>query len=237
MRHPRLWLFAALAVVAFPALASAQGSEEVVAAPVDDELAEPDAPDLSAPPTAQAPAQAVDDETEPAALESIVRGLYLEARVGGGYALASADIPADPVFPALQGQSEELGAGSQMGFHFGYDVTDALALELVTGATFISGRRDDRVRDVGLIYGGLGARFSFELERRLNLTLSGAATFVQADNGVEDPESGPGILAGAGLEYYVHVRHFSVGVDVTALAPLSPTRVFVGITPKLKYTF
>ena len=67
--------------------------------------------------------------------------------------------------------------------------------------------------------------------------MSGAATFVQADNGVDDAESGAGVLVGTGLEYYVHVRHFSVGIDLTALAPLSPTRVFVALTPRLKYTF
>ncbi len=212
----------------------------MVASPVDEgeELAEPDAPaEIAAPPEADSGGAVSDQADSPAALQSIVRGLYLEARVGGGYGVVSADIPEDPVFPLLEGESEQLGGGSQFGFHLGYDVTESLSLELVTGATFISGRRTDRVRDLGLLYGGLGARLSFELDRRLNFNVAGAATFIQADNGVDDAESGAGVLAGVGLEYFVHVRHFSVGIDLSALAPFSPARVFVALTPRLKYTF
>lgn len=238
MRHPRSWILSAVALLASPSIASAQdAADEIIAAPADEEPAEPDAPEqVAAPPEAVATGS-VSDQAAPGTLQSIVRGLYLEARVGGGYGVVSADIPDDPVFPLLAGESEQLGAGSQIGFHLGYDVTDSLALELVSGATFISGRRTDRVRDVGLLYGGIGARLSFELERRLNLNLAGAATFVQADNGVDDLESGAGVLAGVGLEYFVHVRHFSIGIDLSALAPFSPSRVFVALTPRLKYTF
>lgn len=177
------------------------------------------------------------DVTQPDALRSIVRGLYFEARVGGGAAVMSADVPEDPIFPQLTGQSEELGTGAQIGLHLGYDVSDAVAIELVSGAAFISGRRSDRVRDVGLFFGGPGLRFGFEADRRLRVTTGGAAVFVRSDNAVDPVESGFGVLLGGGLEYFVHVRHFSVGVDLSVLAPFSPSRVFVGITPRLKYTF
>ena len=43
--------------------------------------------------------------------------------------------------------------------------------------------------------------------------------------------------AGLGFEYFVHVRHFSVGADVTAFATTVPHRVFVGLVPRMKYTF
>lgn len=197
---------------------------------------ERDEDSLAAPPEPVEPTVQSSAAT-PTALDSIVRGFFVEARVGGGYALTSADIPEDPVFPTLEGQSEELGAGSQIGFHIGYDVTEVIALEAVSGATFIGGRRDDRVRDLSLFYGGAGVKLSFELERRLRLGLGAAALFVQSDNGVEDSETGAGVLGSAGLEYYVHVRHLSVGFDVTALAPFSPSRIFIGLTPRLKYTF
>ncbi|MEM6733267.1 MAG: adventurous gliding motility protein CglE [Myxococcota bacterium] len=221
-------------VVSFAGNAQAQ-DEEVLAAPVD----EPEDPDDIVVPPAAETAEVDQDADAPAALQSIVRGLYLDARVGGGFGVVSAEIPTpDPIFSQIQaGETEELGGGAQVGFHLGYDVTEALAIEIVSGGTFISGRRTDRVRDVGLLYGGVGARFSFELERRLNLTVGGAAIFAAADNGVEDTETGVGLLASGGIEYYVHVRHFSVGIDLNAVAPFSPSRVFIGLTPRLKYTF
>lgn len=177
---------------------------------------------------------------EGAALEAVVRGFFLEARVGGGYSVVSGSVPRDdPVFPELGrvGASEALGGGAQIGFHVGYDLTDSVAIQAVTGATFIDGRRTDRVRDVSLFYGGGGIALSFELQRRLELDVHAAAIFVESDTAVEVAETGLGIMGGAGLEYYVHVRHFSIGVDVTAVAPLSPSRIFIGLTPRIKYTF
>ncbi|MEM6531885.1 MAG: adventurous gliding motility protein CglE [Myxococcota bacterium] len=214
-----------------PSLARAQ--ESIDAAPIDEESDTDSEPAPAAPP----PPEVERAADTPAELLSIVRGFYIEARVGGGSAVTSGDIPEDPNFPLLNGQSENLGAGAQMGFHVGYDINDLLAVELVTGAAFVSGRRTDRVRDVGMFYGGPGVRLGFELERRLNFTVAGAATFVRADNGVDSPDSGPGVLIGTGLEYFVHVRHFSIGLDLSVLAPFSPARVFVALSPRLKYTF
>lgn len=185
-----------------------------------------------APPEAEQ-ARVASSESSRAPLAAIVRGLYVQVNVGGGYAVTSAAIDTGP----LEGVSEALGAGSMIGFSLGYDATSGLAIQAVGGAAMVSGRRTDRVRDVSLLYGGAGAKLAFPLEDRLHLNVAVAGVFVQASDGVAEPEGGAGILAGVGLEYFVHVRHFSLGIEAQVLAPFSPSRTFVALTPQLKYTF
>ena len=40
-------------------------------------------------------------------------------------------------------------------------------------------------------------------------------------------------MLNAGIEYYVHVRHFSVGIELTTITQLEPLRSFVGINPSM----
>lgn len=171
-----------------------------------------------------------------APLAAVVRGLFLEMRVGGGYAVVDADVPSDPAFPDLEG-SEGLGSSMLMGMSLGYDVHEAFAVEVLAGASLVSGTRQDRVRDLALFYGGVGLRGAFELTERTRIAIGAGGGFVRADNAVEAVESGPALLGTFGLEYFAHVRHFSLGLDANVLAALSPSRVVVGLTPKLKYTF
>lgn len=167
-------------------------------------------------------------------LDSVVRGLYIETRVGGGIGLMSQEVPSND--PAVKA-TEELGAGSFIGFALGYDLTDNLAFQLLGGAALVSGNNLERVRDLGMFYGGAGLRLAVDLSERLDVVVSGGGAMARTDNGVEAAKTGPAVLATAGFEYYVHVRHFSVGLEVTALVPLSPMRAFVGLGPQIKYTF
>lgn len=171
-----------------------------------------------------------------APLAAVVRGLFIETRVGGGYAVVDADVPADPAFPELDG-SEGLGSSMLMGMSLGYDVNESFAVEVLAGASLVSGTRRDRVRDLALFYGGVGLRGAFSVSERTSVTLGAGGGFVRADNAVEAVESGPALLGTFGVEYFAHVRHFSVGLDANVLAALAPSRVIVGLTPKLKYTF
>ncbi len=177
-------------------------------------------------------------ERSPAPLAAVVRGLYVTAGLGGGYAVVDQKVKPDATYPLMPtGARERLGAGSQVSLVVGYDLTKLLAIELLGGVTLVSGGRNDKVRDLGLIYGGAGLHLDLGLSDRVNLTVGAGAAMVRADNGVEKPQTGPAALGSLGVEYYVHVRHFAVGLEASVLAPLSPMRVFCGFGPHLKYTF
>lgn len=215
-----------VAVVVFGALSPVH-AEEVAAA------ADPKAP----PETADAQASTAAAEAAPASMEAVVRGLYVETRVGAGYAVVGSTIPADATYPTLEGESEGLGSGSIVRLGVGYDLTDLFAIEGTGAMALVSTRRQDRVRDLALVVGGLGARLGIAVAERLRVLVSIGGGYAQVDNGVEAPEAGPAAFGGLGVEYYVHVRHFSVGLDLSVLAPMSPMRVFVSLAPQIKYSF
>lgn len=192
------------------------------------------------------------EATAPRRLDAIVHGLYVEAGIGGGYMAVNHKAEPDLVYPGISG-SEGYAAGAQVSFALGYDLTSSLALQFVGGSTLVSGTRTDRVRDLAMLYGGAMLRLAVEIDPRLNLVLGAGGALTKADTGVgcytvktgtgedaelcEKPQTGPAGVGTVGLEYFVHVRHFSVGLDAQVLAPLSPMRVFVALGPKLKYTF
>lgn len=172
-------------------------------------------------------------------LRAIVHGFYVEGLVGGGYAPVSAKLAASKTYPGITpaNNSEALGAGAIVQIAAGYEIVPAFALELTGGMSVIAGGRIDRVRDLSLAYGGLAARGAVGLSDRWNLLLGAGIAYVSADDGVEAKAGGAGVLGRVGLEYFFHVRHFSAGASVTVLAPLSPTRLFVALTPHLRYAF
>ena len=171
--------------------------------------------------------------------EAIVRGLFVEARVGGGYMVQNGTIPAgDPYAPQLAGETEGLGGGALVHLALGYDITELFSLQAVGGMTLASSRRRKLwVRDLALSFGGAAVRLAFDLGDRLDLLISGGGGYAMADNGVDAPQKGPVAFGGLGVEYYTHVRHFSLGLELAVLAPLSPKRLFVSLAPQLKYTF
>jgi hypothetical protein len=173
-------------------------------------------------------------------LRAIVHGFYIEGQVGGGYALVSAKVAPvpDPTYPGLRsGDTEALGAGAVLQVAIGYDLVSKLALELVGGASMITGGRTDKVRDLALAYAGAAARLALPLSERTNVLVGLGGAYVQADDAVDPKTSGFGVLGRLGVEYYLHVRHFSAGASVQVLAPLSPQRLLVSLTPHLRYTF
>jgi hypothetical protein len=174
------------------------------------------------------------------AIAAIVRGLYVEARLGGGLMLKSASL-ADSVINEHRlspGASEDLGSGAFVHLTLGYDLNDFFAVQASGGVTLVAGTRgQEPVRDLSMAFVGMGARLAFKLAERLHVLASMGVVYLSADNAIESPKTGVAVLAGSGIEYYVHVRHFSVGIDVSVLAPLSPLRLFVGVGPTIKYTF
>lgn len=216
-------LFAALLVAAPAWAAPADASSTVPASATMP-------PEASPAPAAAAPA---------APLAAVVRGFFVGTRFGAGYMVKSATIPKEGAqIPVVaQGQPEKYGVGTMLQLEVGYDLTPEFALEVIGGTSLIGGTRTDYVRDLGLSFGGVAARLSPVIDDRLHLVIAAGAGFGRADNSIDPVESGAVVFLNAGLEYFVHVRHFSVGLDVSVLAPVSPLRVFVGVGPQVKYTF
>jgi hypothetical protein len=173
----------------------------------------------------------------PALLEQPLRGFYLEMRGGPGYALRGTQLPADPTFPQLGGVDEALGQSAFVNLAAGYELSHWVALQGILGAEAISGRREDRVRGLGLVYGGLGLRFAAQVASRWQVSLAPHILLARASTAVDPPQAGLGLLASVGADYFVHVRHFSLGVDLQVLVPLKPLRATVGLAPHVRYTF
>jgi len=171
-------------------------------------------------------------------LDPILYGLYIEGQMGGGYMVLNRELPAfeDPALAGISG-SEGYGSGAQVSLKLGYDITGALAIQLVGGSSLISGRRRDVVRDLRMSFVGLGPRIQIGMSQRFDLALSAGPAYIQTSNRVEaDTTSTGGFGQMAGV-YHVHVLHFAVGVELAVLVPLDPMRLFVTLGPTVRYTF
>ncbi|MCK5687773.1 adventurous gliding motility protein CglE [Myxococcota bacterium] len=191
-------------------------------------------PSADAPAAKEAPAKV--QVARPGSLEELVRGLYIQMNIGPGYMVLNRTMD-DPAF-SLTNETEGLGIGSTVAFTLGYDVSDVFAIQFLGGMSFASTRRDDRMRDLIWMYGGVGARYALHFSERFHWVTSLGGVFGKADDVVDEAVGAPALLFNTGFEYYVHVRHFSVGVDLGVLAALAADdRVFLNATPYLKYTF
>ena len=208
------------------AMASESTSGKAVKADVGDELDAGSKTSATASTSASAPD-----------LEEIVRGVYVEMRGGIGYTVLSQKIGTEAAYPQLQGVAEGLGTGAAIDMALGYEFTDFIAAQLLGGMSLLNGTRSDRVRGVSVVYGGLGLRLQIPLRERVHLIVAPGVTYSKSDNAVDPASTGLGIIASVGFEYYVHVRHFSLGVDLTAVVPTAPVRGYVGVMPHVKYTF
>ncbi len=194
-----------------------------------------DAGTEAAPADASAPVASEKSET----IKALVRGVFVEARVGGGYMVVTAPIGFHESYPNLDPDtSEGLGTGSTIQIAAGYDLNDRVSLQVVAGAVLAaSRRRAEPVRDLSLLFGGAGARIAIQVAHRVDLVTSIGLGYANSDNAVENAKGGAAVFGGVGVEYYVHVRHFSVGVDISVLVPFSPFRLWIAATPQIKYTF
>ncbi len=205
----------------------------------DDDLDDDDLDDDDAELEAEKPkASAATVATAPGELKAIVHGLHMATWMGGGYTTGA------PVTDDIQGNYTNLsgtegdGPTAMIGLQLGFDISDNLALELLGGMSFVSNGRTDKVRDLAMTYGGAGVRARLSaFSERLQLTGAGGALFISQYNGVEDADAGPGVLLRVGVEYFVHVRHFSVGVDLMVLLPLAPFHASITAAPFVRYTF
>lgn len=197
--------------------------------------AEP-SPDKAAKPPEEE-AKASKSNAPPPPLEDIVHGFFMEMRTGLGYMVAGTKLPSDAYFPLLAGQPEDLGLGTVVDLALGYEIVDLFALQLVGGMNMVNGTRSDRVRGLNLAYGGIGFRLNFPMAERWTVVASANLLYTRADTVVDKVQTGLGLDASVGFEYYVHVRHISLGADLTGVVPFAPARLFLAVVPHVRYTF
>lgn len=187
--------------------------------------------------SAEQPTALESSAAQAAQMDKPLRGISMQAHVGGGYMVLDQKIPANTQFPQLGGRNELLGAGPAVAATLGVDLLEWLSLELTGGMTLSGARRADYVHSLSQGYGAIGARFGLAFWDRWKLNLTPAIAYYHQDNEVDVASSGVGLMGQVGVEYYAHVRHFSVGADLAVQAPLTPTRVFIGVMPHVRYTF
>lgn len=166
-----------------------------------------------------------------------LRGLYVESRFAAGYMVLSEKIPAADGNTGTAGKNERLGGAVGAQLALGYDLGKWISLEVLGGMNFASGTRSDRVRDMGILYAGMGGRVAIPLSERFSFNAGLAAGYASSSNGVETASGSVWGQVTAGAEYALFIRHFSLGCDLSLFTTIQPTRMFVGITPRLKYTF
>ena len=233
-----LAMLSCVAIVGAASLARAQAKPADAATPPED--AGKGKPAVAVPP-APAPAGPQAATAAPAPLAAVVRGLFVGTRFTGGYMVLRQKINDPQNWPVLTNQKadEGYGIGTMLQLEVGYDIAPVVAVEALGGVSLVNGTRKDRVRDLGIMFGGLALRLSpaIDPDNRLRAVFALGGGYASADDAVEKPQNGPAVFFNAGIEYYVHVRHFSIGLDISVLAPVSPLRLLVGAGPQVKYTF
>jgi hypothetical protein len=226
---PRRCKQAALLLVCAASALNAQAADEAPNAPASVLSAQPDS--VEAKPVLEGAA------AQAAELDKPLRGVSMQAHVGGGYSVLDRKIASSTTFPQLTGRNELLGAGPAVDVTLGVDLLQWLSLQISGGMTLAGARRADYVHSLAQSYGAVGVRVSLPFRARWNVNLAPAIGYFRQDNEVDPPQSGVGILGQVGVEYFAHVRHFSLGADLAIQAPLAPTRVFIGVLPHVRYTF
>jgi len=132
--------------------------------------------------------------------------------------------------------------GNNFILSYGYDVSDALSVELYGQLLMNSGVANGvegiaYAKDVISTVAGLGVNFNFLKKGRLNLDLNlhGGAIFL-------DDENGKLAINGAfggklGMEYYLLLKHFSVLTSINGDYIMGLDTIAVALNASLKYSF
>ncbi|MFO7155103.1 MAG: adventurous gliding motility protein CglE [Pseudomonadota bacterium] len=178
-------------------------------------------------------------------LADVERGLWAASHAGAVYYL---DLP---------GENGSSALGSLIGIEVGYDLLDVLQIGLLAWGQSVGAPADYRgITDDDL--DPRGARGDFQtmmfgaglrwapirladdngIERTFFFLRAAGGATISRPRGILD-EEGFFALAGLGVEYFTHLRHFSVGVEVDWLGLLGELGQAHAITllPHLKYTF
>jgi hypothetical protein len=174
------------------------------------------------------------EAAEPApTIRAVERGLFFEGDVGVGY-----------LFSSMKGR--DYGLTFLTGVYLGYDILPMLNVAI--GGTFLATSvNEDRSGPMpqgDLFYAGPGIRADVAVlsDERNHLWLRAGAAYafgLPSDiEGTPYNANGPMFQGGVGYEYFLTLRHFSLGVFAGVFVVTKPD-VGVGftVTPTVKYTF
>ena len=222
----RTWIVASLVMLwALPARAQDSGSEEEAAAP------------LSSTPTAQ----------QKPKYNEVEHGFFVGAMTG----LALTLVPGGANF---DGSKAGLATGQSGGVELGFEPIPALALGIIAVGSAAStssayqGTCDPAAN--GSCPHGNYTALTLGIDARLNLSLGADANDVRRTYFYVRAGAGYSILApkgllqnellvfgGPGIEYYTHLRHFSIGIEADATYGLTNKDLAILIQPQVRYTF
>jgi len=168
----------------------------------------------------------------------VERGLFTGLEVG--YLRLFKTPPAGANF-ANAGQSGGAADGLLVGATVGYDVTPRIALSLYAlggnesasvsygGFSVLSAGGDVRVSLFGLRDSSQVERLFFYVHGRAGYLL----TYPSGLFGRNDTY----LAGGPGLEYFTHLRHFSIGLAADVAYAVSAKSAGIALTPTMRYTF
>ena len=179
-------------------------------------------------------------DTKVAVINEIERGFFLSFDYGPNYYLPLSGNG----FVTLN--EDYLSPGTRMGMRLGFDILNNIAADVFVLANFNQGLINQDAINDGVLTGdlahfapGVGVRFAFVTTDRV---------FAYARVGAGYALWFPAELAGGalgsvhtdaslGIEYYTHLRHISVGVEVDFQALIAPMAFGFAVYPTFKYTF
>jgi hypothetical protein len=167
----------------------------------------------------------------------VERGLFTGFEVGYLTFFKTPSAGKFPYASAGGGRSD----GFVVGGTVGYDVADWFAL-----SAYVLGSGSQASVSYGafsLFSGGADARFALLRTRdayqvqRFSLYLHARAGYMMSYPEGLFANSGLYLAGGPGLEYYTHLRHFSVGLAVDIAYAQPAKSAGLAVTPTLRYTF
>lgn len=179
-------------------------------------------------------------DTKVAVINEIERGLFLSLDYGPNYYIPLGGAG----FVSLN--EDYLSPGTRIGMRLGFDILNNIAADVFVLANFNQGVIDQKALQDGVLSGdiahfapGLGLRFAFVTTDRVF-----AFARVGAGYALWFPSQLAGGAVGSvhtdaslGIEYYTHLRHISLGVEVNFQALIAPMAFGFAVYPTFKYTF
>jgi hypothetical protein len=178
---------------------------------------------------------------EPPRLSEVERGFYVRAEAG-------AFVLSNP--PTTSGRPSPFSAGEMVQAEFGYDFNEYLAAGLFVtftanpaGSQYVGLSNGLASGDFASLVPGAALRASLigfaddSGVRRTWIYLRAAAGYAKFYPTVLLPRNDILLLAGPGIEYFTHVRHFSIGFEVAGSYLARAKTYGFAITPTLRYAF
>lgn len=177
----------------------------------------------------------------PTPLQEVERGFYLRG-AGGPFFLANP--------PTTPGKPSPFSSGQFAQFEAGYDFNEYFSAGLFLMASanhesssYIGKSGGTALGDFFTLIPGASVRASFvgfaddNNVKRTWLYLRGGAGYAKFYPAALLPDSDVLLFLGPGIEYFTHLRHFSIGLEVTGTYLAKGKTYGFAIAPNLRYAF